>query len=272
MKTFNHIITSGCSFSDPANLKSWPLHLGESFGVDCNHLGLGSQGNGLIARKAIHAVHTALKDGYQPEEILVGIMWSGPDRHDLYFRKLNYELENTDLWIKNPTHVVENDPGGWLIMNHHWTEKTNKIYYSQLHDFDHQRILTFEKILWVQNYLENLGIKYFMTRYMRDNYLDHPEYKSNPNIEWLEEQVNYSSWLPIQTMNDWTLSHWTIDDYPMLNITLPHGQVVTTRDWHPSYDMHKKFVKDVILPFIKEKFSDYHCPEFKEFIHESMHE
>lgn len=266
MKQFKHLITSGCSFSDCKNPITWPLHLGNSFEIDCNHRGLGSQGNGLIARKAIHAVHTALKKGYRPDEILVGIMWSGPDRHDLYFKRLNYQLENTDLWVDNPTHVVENDPGGWLIMNSHWTEKTNKIYYSHLHDHDHQRILTSEKILWVQNYLKNLGVRYFMTRFMRDNYLDHPNYQLNPNIEWLEEQVDYSYWLPVQSMHDWTFNYWTENDYPMLHIKLHDGQVVDVRDFHPKVEMHKKFVEEIVLPFIKEKFNDYQCPNFKEYI------
>jgi len=79
MKQFKHIITSGCSFSDISNHYTWPLHLSNSYGISCNHIALGSQGNGLIARKAVYAVQQALQQGYKPEEILVGIMWSGPN-------------------------------------------------------------------------------------------------------------------------------------------------------------------------------------------------
>lgn len=268
MRQFKHLITSGCSFTDVRNNYNWPLHVGASYGdIDCNHVGLGCQGNGLIARKAVYAVHTALKNGVCPEEILVGIMWSGPDRHELYFKNLTHQLENTDHWIHNPTHVVEKDPGGWLIMNHHWTEKTNKIYYSHLHDFDHQRILTLEKILWVQNYLKNLGVRYFMTNFMGDNYIDHPDYRLNPNISWLEEQIDRSCWLPVDSMHTWTYNYWNDDDYPIITATLENGDIITMPDFHPQPEMHKRFVKEIVLPFIKEKFSDYYCPNFKEYTH-----
>jgi hypothetical protein len=267
MKQFKHIITSGCSFSDVSNNFSWPCHLTTSYNIECNHLGLGSQGNGLIARKAVYAVHSALKQGYKPEEILVGIMWSGHDRHDIYFQHLSNQLNNTDHWRYNPTHVVENDSGGWLIMNSHWTEKTNKIYYTHLHDHVNQRVLTFEKILWVQNYLDNLGIKYFMTDFMRDNYYDNTANGPNPNIDWLVEQVDKTKWLPVNNMHDWCCQYWSDDHFPILDVTLNDGQQIKVRDFHPQPEMHKKFVREIILPFIKTNFSDYYCPEFREYVY-----
>lgn len=272
MSNFKHLITSGCSFTDIGNGYTWPLHLGASYGnIECSHLGLGSQGNGLIARKALYAVHTALKNGYKPEEILVGIMWSGHHRHDSYFKHLKNQIENNDNWVFNPTHVVNksNDPGGWLIMNHHWTEKTCKIYYSHLHDSVNQRILTYEKILWVQNYFENLGINYFMTKFMDETIQGENADADilNPNVVWLEEQVNYKNWLPISSMHKWTYNFWTDEDYPIQNVRLHDGRELEIRDFHPRPDMHKRFVKDIVLPFIKERFADYYCPEFREHIH-----
>lgn len=272
MKQFKHIITSGCSFSDIGNNYTWPLHLATSLEIeDCNHRGLVSQGNGLIARKAVHAVHSALKRGYKPEEILVGIMWSGPDRHDLYFSdrhsQLDDETKQKDYMNTNPTQVVEDDPGGWLIMNHHWYEKTCKIYYSHLHDFVHQRVLTNEKILWVQEYLKNLGVNYFMTRFLLDRNMVREIDDSNPNLTWQEELIDYSKWLPVTSMYDWTLNHWTTEDFPLFEVTLPSGETISFRDTHPLPDMHKRFTKDIILPYIKTSFSEYICPEFKEYIH-----
>ena len=264
MKQFKHIITSGCSFTDVRNHYNWPLHLSESFGITGNHVGLGSQGNGLIARKAVYAVQQALQQGYEPEEILVGIMWSGRDRHDIYFENLSHQLTNTDYWINNPTHVVDNDPGGWLIMNHHWTEKTNKIYYTHLHDHVNQRVLTLEKILWLQNYFDNLGIKYFMTDFMADEIS--PNQSANPNITWLTKLVDNSKWLPIESMHTWCYNYWTDDDFPLLNITCD-GKTVEVRGFHPQPEMTSRFVKEIVLPFIKTNFTDYYCPEFKEYSH-----
>lgn len=265
MKEFKHIITSGCSFTDVRNNHNWPLHLSESYEIKGNHVGLGSQGNGLIARKAVYAVQQALQQGYRPEEILVGIMWSGADRHDIYFENLSSQLENTDGWIDNPTHVVNNDSGGWLIMNHHWTEKVNKIYYSHIHDSVNQRVLTLEKILWVQNYFDNLGVKYFMTDFMTDQYMERDNV--NPNIVWLQQLVDKSKWLPVKSMHEWCYEYWTDDDFALLNITLSDGKQIQIRDFHPNSDMNKKFVKEIVLPFIKENFINYYCPKFKEYVY-----
>lgn len=264
MKQIKHIITSGCSFTDVRNNYNWPLHLSESFGIKGNHVGLGSQGNGLIARKAVYAVQQAIQQGYKPEEILVGVMWSGADRHDIYFENLSNQLENTDHWINNPTHVVDNDPGGWLIMNHHWTEKTNKIYYSHVHDPVNQRILTLEKILWVQNYFDNIGVKYFMTDFMTDQYLER-DYV-NPNIIWLQQLIDKNKWLPVKSMHEWCYKYWTDDDFKLLHI-IHDGKQLAVRDFHPNEVMNVRFAKEIILPFIKETFTDYYCPEFKEYIH-----
>jgi hypothetical protein len=267
MKKFKHIITSGCSFSDVSNKYSWPCHLTTSYNIECNHVGLGSQGNGLIARKAIYAVQQALQQGYKPEEILVGIMWSGPDRHDIYFEHLNKQLNNTDHWRHNPTHVVENDPGGWLIMNHHWTEKTNKIYYTYVHDQVNQRVATLEKILWVQNYFDNLGVKYFMTDFMTDDISLH--LSSNPNITWLKNLVDKTRWLPVESMHTWCCERWTDDHFPVLDVTLVDGQNIQVKDIHPQSYMHIQFVKEIVLPFIETQFTEYCCPDFKEYIYDN---
>jgi hypothetical protein len=178
---------------------------------------------------------------------------------------LTTQLENNDQWRHNPTHVVENDPGGWLIMNHYWTEKTNKIYYTHLHDLVHQRVLTLEKILWVQHYLDNLGIKYFMTDFMKDNIsLDQP---TNPNITWLNNLVDKTRWLPVESMHTWCCERWTDDHFSSFNVTLDDGQEIQVNDIHPQSYMHKQFVKEIVLPFINTQFSEYYCPEFREYVY-----
>ena len=76
------LITSGCSFSEVIYEQTWPLHLERQLRPkNVIHTGLGSQGNGMISRKAIHAVHNALKTHKPDDKMLVGIMWSGPSRH-----------------------------------------------------------------------------------------------------------------------------------------------------------------------------------------------
>jgi len=253
MINVKHMITSGCSYSDPINQGNWSVVLGNKLNTSCDHTALSSIGNGLIARKTVYAVHKALKSGLDPKDILVGIMWSGPDRHDIYFQNPNpVRQTSTELWRENPTSFVENDKGGWLIMNPWWEEPRGKIFYKNLHDPINQRILTYENILWVQNYLKNLGIRYFMTKYMMDNRFDNTEYDKNPNISWLKEQVDYSNWLPVNDMYDWMMQHWTVDDFPVFILKDKNGNDYEWQDHHPLPHMSSKFVDDIILPFLEK--------------------
>lgn len=267
MNQFKHIITSGCSFSDPRSGFTWPLHLKDTFSnCTANNVGLTSQGNGIIARKAIHAVHSALSSGIDAKDILVGIMWSGPDRHDTFFEHLPNQLDEktklTDFMIENPTSFVEGASGGWLIMNSHWKERIAKIYYSYLHDTLNHRINTYEKILWTQLYLKSHNIKYFMTAYTDEVF---ERYNDDPNVVWMKEQIDWSNWLPIKSMHNWCYKYWTDDDFPTLEFQNPEtGKVYSFKDNHPNRDMHIRFTKEVILEHIKEKFSNYECPEFRE--------
>ena len=257
MKRFKHIVTSGCSFSDVITRDTWPIFVEASYDVSCAHMGLLGQGNGLIARKAVYAVQQALQQGYKPEEILVGIMWSSPDRHDLYFSK--FDGMNT-----KPTTYVEDDTGGWLIMNPHSNEKASKIYYSHLHDFVNHRVDTYEKILWVQSYLKLLGVSYFMTPYTAKVFKD-IKFHNNPNVKWMHDLIDWSNWLPVDSMHEWCYTHWSDADFPLIDVQVKEtGAIIKWPDTHPTRIMHEQFAKEIILPHIKNKFPDYFCPEFKE--------
>lgn len=78
------LITGGCSFSECESpwISTWPKHLANTLS-EYQHIGTGlsSQGNGLISRQVIYQVTESLKRT-STNNILVGVMWSGPDRHD----------------------------------------------------------------------------------------------------------------------------------------------------------------------------------------------
>jgi len=86
MKQPNTLITAGCSYSQVPNRdESWPMHLQELHGIRyIAHTGHGAAGNATIARKLISKVMEALELGHKPEDILVGVMWSGTDRQSHY--------------------------------------------------------------------------------------------------------------------------------------------------------------------------------------------
>ena len=75
----NVLITGGCSYSQINNTDTvWCKHLQESLGFRfVAHLGHGAAGNAIISRKIISKVLEVIEEGHKPEDILVGIMWSG---------------------------------------------------------------------------------------------------------------------------------------------------------------------------------------------------
>ena len=85
------VITGGCSYSQFRNADiTWPVHLLNALKPDkVGLLGQGAVGNEFISRVVISTVQLALDEGYKPEDILVGIMWSGCDRGLYYSESAN---------------------------------------------------------------------------------------------------------------------------------------------------------------------------------------
>jgi hypothetical protein len=231
------LITSGCSFSEPIIAKTWPLHLEKYLAPkNVNHLGLGSQGNGMISRKAIHAVHTALKTT-PSKKLLVGIMWSGPSRHEQYSTENPMFSSNIDGWMNNPTKVDPRESGGWIIYNANWKIPQAQHYYRHMYDPVYAQILTLEHIIRTQNYLKLNNINYFMSTYTKEVF----EIRDHVNLDHLYEQIDFDKFLPVEGEYEWALNE--------------SGLPWTSPDFHPSNQQHRMFAKQVILPFIKEKYN-----------------
>ena len=231
------LITSGCSFTETRIQKTWPLHL-EKYLEPKNviHTGLGCQGNGMISRKTIHAVHTALKT-HKPKQLLVGVMWSGPSRHEQYSKDDPNFAHNIDGWMDNPVKIIDQDPGGWIIYNSYWKIPQAKNYYKQVYDPVYAQILTLEHIIRTQNYLKLHKIKYFMSTYTKEVL----ELRDNPNLDHLYEQIDFDNFLPVEGEYEWALNE----------CKLPW----TSPDYHPSIEQHDEFTKQIILPFVKDKYN-----------------
>ena len=232
MKEFKHLITSGCSFSDARTPYTWPLQLSSSYNISSYHTGLGSQGNGLIARKAIYAVHRALMQGISPKEILVGIMWSGPDRQDFYVSQPRVDVH--DGYMQNPTTFTGSTPR-WVIVNHNWRNQYAKNWYANLHDTVGAQIYTYEHVLRTQWFLKLHKVPYFMTTYTGRVF--ESQHQVHTEISWLHDQIDWSKFLPIEGEYEWCRDHSGIK-FPV------------DGDPHPGTAQHEKFVEKVVLPFI----------------------
>lgn len=230
------ILTSGCSFSEciSSRIDTWPRHLARLL-PDYKHISkaMGCQGNGLISRGVIYECTELLKT-IDPAEILVGIMWSGPDRHDFFKPGTEY-AQNLDWWMENPTGFI-NENKHWIIGNVHWTNELSKTFYKHFHNPTGSYIYTLEHILRTQWFLEKNNLKYFMTTYT-DEVLPKSLAQEN-NCKHLYNMINFDYFLPVSSEYNWCESKSDIP-FPKKDIS------------HPSTEQHKKFVDDVVFPFVK---------------------
>jgi hypothetical protein len=252
------LITSGCSFSECitpyAGKGTWPNHLIKML-PDYTHISyaMGSQGNGLISRGIIYGVCEALKT-YKPEDILVGVMWSGSNRHDFRCenpKDLNFVRDKVhNGWIKNPTSFVKDGQKNWVILNVNWTDQDNveaETHYRMFHSDIGSSIYSIEHILRTQYFLKQHNIRYFFTDYMDDNIV-FSGLKNNIEIKYLLDLIDKDQYLPVTSEYSWILDNtkfphlWTSDDIDK-----------KTKYEHPKYEMHKEFVEQIVYPWIQEK-------------------
>ena len=232
------LITGGCSFTEwPQNVHVWPKFLLEQL-PEYTHANaaLGSSGNGLISRRVIYETTQALKQ-HNAQDILVGVMWSGPDRHDFYVQHTTDDMTaNTKI---NPFKFVPDGIGAWAIMNGGWKMDHAQVYYTKFHTRAGSIIYTLEHILRTQWFLKLHGIKYFMTTYTGDVIPDYAKTRF-PDADHLINEIDFANFLPITGEYEWCRDHSGIE-FPAPN------------DYHPSPAQHKLFVEQVVMPFIKER-------------------
>lgn len=215
------LVTSGCSFSTVFNHDhdliqggTWPhvlRLLTPTYQWQPVALGLEGQGNGLISRKLIQSLINLLyEQQINPNDILVGVMWSGPDRLEKH--------DDTEWQIVPP-------------QSHPY-----KIYHKYIANPIATTVITIEHILRVQWFLERVGVKYFMTTYtsevLNKKYIDHND------VKYLYKQIDFDKFLPIEGMYEWCRNYSSIS-FPM---TYPG-------DNHPGFKQHKEFTEKIILPF-----------------------
>jgi hypothetical protein len=249
------LITSGCSFSEcitySAGRGTWPKQLSKML-PDYKHTSyaMGSQGNGLISRGIIYGVCESLKT-YKPEDILVGVMWSGSNRHDFRCENpndLHFLQDKThNGWIENPTSFVEDSKKNWVILNTNWTDQNNveaETYYRMFHSDIGSSIYSIEHILRTQYFLKHHNIKYFFTDYIDENIVLNSN-KDHPEINYLYNLIDKEHYLPVSSEFTWVLE----------NTKFTHlWNDPKHKYWeHPKSEMHKEFVEQIVYPWLHNK-------------------
>lgn len=229
------LITSGCSFSD-CKSKTWPIFLrGRIPGVKHYTEGVSSQGNDLIARRVHYRINELLKEN-QANDIFVAIMWTSKERFGFYYEDPG-ELSNTDGWVENPTRVADDSPGGWVILNPHWTHRYNSDWYKTYYNDIAAQIYTLEHIVNTQNFLKLYDVPYFMTSSF-GNHINLHMATTNSNCRWLYDQIDWDKWLPVDSEKSWVEQNCPI---PGLN------------NFHPRPEQHKNFTDQVIVPWLESR-------------------
>lgn len=239
---YKTLLASGCSFTyEP---ECWPTHVASALNCDLVNVGLGSMGNTLIARRAITQLHELLKTN-KPEEILVGIMWTGTNRiHRFVGHKT---MPNIAGWIENPTHMWPDGAKVWEIGNNAWDTEFDKIYLKYVHSWEDGFMNTIDNILLIQNYLKSLGVNYFMS-----NMLELFKHIEDCHID----VIRYSKLIDLSTFADtggcyeWCINNQKEEEYTSTEL-IRSGDL--TGFTHPTEEGHKAYVENVLLPFIKEK-------------------
>lgn len=250
-------ITTGCSFTEiplielhdktfvdvddyPNNALSWPVHTNNVLGSLPVYKGKGGSGNGVISRTAIYEVNKALKT-YKPEEILVGIMWSGAYRQEIYSSDMQLNFHKIDNAVENQSNPAS--IGGnfnYYKVMPYWEDELSKTYYKYIYDDIGSYILTIENILRVQWYLKNNNIKYFMTTYFPGVF---PEDTSHKDIKYLYDLIDFENFLDVDSEWEWCSRFEDPKTWDDLGHMHPH----------PHTKQHKAFADQVIIPHLKKK-------------------
>ena len=205
-----YLVTGGCSFSECISLHvdTWPRHLARAI-PDYTHVStaISSMGNGLISRRVIAVISDLLSQNVQSSEILVGIMWSGFDRHEVYNTSELFE-KNEDGWMINPVNVVKHVNKNWYILNHHWKNDVAVQYYKYHYNQTFHIILTLEHILRVQWFLQSVKIKFFMSTFTDD--VLNSNCIINDETKHLFKLINFGNFLPVTSMLGWCKQNYKL--------------------------------------------------------------
>jgi|ETNvirnome_6_100_1030635.scaffolds.fasta_scaffold12273_2 hypothetical protein len=251
MEIHDHLITSGCSFSEVRDLNTWPYYIQQHYNISANHYGMGSQGNGLISRKAHWAI-----EKYKDRSLLVMVMWSHPGRHEFY------DSNQSDLtYNKYSVNFIPGvASGSWGIINYNWDSHKNKdikwlaphdtatiekckAFYNSIYNDVYMQILTLEHILRLQTYLKFNKINYVFMKYTDEVFA----FEDNPECSWLYRQLDFDNFIE-QSCFEWCRDYSGID-MPKTYYTKDNKHRAVWFE-HPNTQQHERYAHDVIVPHL----------------------
>ena len=261
---FKYFISTGCSFTEvpfvelngmskpnmslyphPKTSLSWPVHVNNHL-IDCTpkYSGKGGSGNGIISRTTIYEVTEALKQ-YKPEDILVGIMWSGSYRKEVYYSEPKFQHHNIDngsLHQSNPASIGGNY--NFYKVMPYWEDELSTWYYKHIYDEVGSNIESLEHILRTQWFLKSHNIRYFMTTYYPEVF-PKGDMVNHVDIKHLYDMVDFNEFIDVDSEYEWCVRKQD----PAVEAWDPYGASIP----HPNTKLHKAFADEVIMPHLEKK-------------------
>jgi len=257
-----HIITGGCSFTEGDNNNpSWPQLLTQSlkFFDSRTHTAKAMQDNGMIMRKAMHAVHKLKKQN--KTDILLLVMWSGFSRHsyisisDDYISKQNTMTEGVADWIYNSQGVdlegnvvQDNQTPGWMYWSPRFLHTSARLeehawkFTNSYSDWEK----TTQYMISLQNFCVANGVKYYWATFDNkwEDFYKHVILKNNlSTLSWMWGEINFKNRFLKAGMWDWVNK---------LNSHNIFHKAYKPDGFHPSAESHNYMVNNELIPFLKQ--------------------
>ena len=285
----NHVITSGCSFTQRE--ETWSHFLKRDFSnVKVHNVGIGGAGNYTISTLTINKTQSLLDEGVSPDEILVLTQWSGVSRKSFIgdtatSLSVNFDDCRADIELKNITGKSKFcwDIGRSNDIRYWKTYKDN--YWSDECAF----IETLENILRTQWFMKSVNIDFVMfTGWDLFTLADGDPPHEQGWLGWRKASDGLGQWDAkkeysnidkplLKDIYKWSTHLWNMIDFDKFVFfenskvkfggilqwsqhMLPHNRWYfsyfkdgTPDDKHPSSDAHRGFFESLVKPIIKAK-------------------
>lgn len=268
------IITGGCSFTafGLEESKAWPYHI-ELPNMEVINYAEMASGNALISRNLLYGINEELKTT-KPNKIIVIVMWSNPNRFELFlsknnpnyllfYEKLNREAHFTNrilmggkkLNLSHPDSNWFKSGGGFGI----WKTDSKildeyiEFYFKNIHDEEYQMMESLEHMLRIQWCCKSYGIKLINMTWM--NIFTDIDCRGNPTTRISKEikkfnKLEYPNMKHLPKMIDWD-TWWFHNEDGGLGDWCQDNFSHSLYEYHPTSSMQRQFAKDVVEPMIK---------------------
>ena len=260
---FKYLISSGCSFSDNCFGGRWPHFFANSVNAELYNRGQGSCGNDWISKTAIYEAIGLISAGYDPNQFIIIVMWSGIDRKGIFVSKkethdydnlINNDHPNPVRFYGEPPneYCKSNIEDGYLVgsmgcnfQNKNITQMKQELI-GKFYNDEALAIESYEHFLRLQWFCKSYGIKLINLTYM--DIMHYPNRELNMltkdyyhNIKHLYDMIDFDNW--IFWKDTMGLFEYARDN----NLSFYEDKV------HPRPEAHKYYVENFLIPELSRR-------------------